>query len=415
MNSFFDPSSVFSMLGKILLFFLHIWPFWVVPILLEILVRQWVFHVRSKNIDDKVQKAKLLEIKFPQQVDKTPLAMEIVIQSMWQTGGEANWYRKYVEGGVRPWCSLEIASIGGQIHFYIWAFAGQKNVIESQLYSQYPGIEVSEVPDYSKMIDFEKGKVDVSAVEYDLVKPNPYPIKTYVDYGLDKAGQDEEHKIDPIAAFIEFLASIKEGEQIWFQIILRAHKAERKVPGEKKPVGWAYEAAQEIEKMRKKLAPKKEGEQEKRATKGEQETMYAMEKNLLKSAFDVGMRCIYIAPTDKYNPGSAGPIQGMLNVFGTGSYNGFKPNRGVKLIDYPWQETERTMTAIKKEMLKVYRLRAYFHPPHNFELGRFKRNVNVLNTESLATMFHVPGGVATTPTLQRVASKKSEAPANLPI
>jgi hypothetical protein len=39
----------------------------------------------------------------------------------------------------------------------------------------------------------------------------------------------------------------------------------------------------------------------------------------------------------------------------------------------------------------------------------------ILNTEELATIFHFPGQVAGTPTLERVPSKKAEAPSNLPI
>ena len=38
-----------------------------------------------------------------------------------------------------------------------------------------------------------------------------------------------------------------------------------------------------------------------------------------------------------------------------------------------------------------------------------------MNGEELATLYHLPGAVATTPTLTRIPSKKSEAPANLPV
>ncbi len=38
-----------------------------------------------------------------------------------------------------------------------------------------------------------------------------------------------------------------------------------------------------------------------------------------------------------------------------------------------------------------------------------------MTTEELATIFHIPGKVASTPTLARIPSKRSEAPANLPI
>jgi hypothetical protein len=39
----------------------------------------------------------------------------------------------------------------------------------------------------------------------------------------------------------------------------------------------------------------------------------------------------------------------------------------------------------------------------------------VLSTEELATLYHFPGAIAATPSINRIPSKKSEAPANLPI
>ena len=397
----------------------RLWPFWVLPILASVFWDLWVTHVRGRFIDTEVQKAKLLEIKFPQEVTKTPLSMEIVIQALWQIGGEATWYNRYWEGKVRQWFSLEMVSIGGAVHFYIWTPGKMKASIEQQLYSQYPGIEVFEVEDYSHRIDFEKGKTDASTLEYDLLKPSAIPMKTYIDYGLDKQGQEEEYKTDPLTPVLEYLASLREGEQAWIQIIIRAHKKERVayVKGKKKLVDWTHEAQTEIKKMRDAVAPKEEGEPEIRTTKGEQEMIYAIERNVMKMAFDVGIRSIYIAPVDKYDPGNAGSLKGILQVFGSASLNGFGPaKRGTGgTYAYPWQETEKRMTKIKQEFLKAYRLRAYFHAPYRLSLGYLPRKINVLNTEALATIFHIPGSVAQTPSLGRVMSKKSEAPANLPI
>jgi len=39
----------------------------------------------------------------------------------------------------------------------------------------------------------------------------------------------------------------------------------------------------------------------------------------------------------------------------------------------------------------------------------------ILTTEELATIYHFPGSVSTTPNLNRVPSKKAEAPSNLPL
>ena len=43
-----------------------------------------------------------------------------------------------------------------------------------------------------------------------------------------------------------------------------------------------------------------------------------------------------------------------------------------------------------------------------------KDTPKVMTTEELATMFHLPGKVAVTPTLGRIPSTRGEAPPNLP-
>ena len=39
----------------------------------------------------------------------------------------------------------------------------------------------------------------------------------------------------------------------------------------------------------------------------------------------------------------------------------------------------------------------------------------IFTTEELATLFHIPGQVAVTPTLGRIPSTRSQAPTNLPV
>jgi hypothetical protein len=110
-----------------------------------------------------------------------------------------------------------MVSLEGRVGFYIWTRKGMKNFIESSLYAQYPGIEVHEVPDYAAPVQYDKETMAMWAAELEFVKDDAYPIKTYVDYGLDKDPK-EEFKIDPIAPVIEFLGSIGANQQVWMQI-----------------------------------------------------------------------------------------------------------------------------------------------------------------------------------------------------
>ena len=80
-----------------------------------------------------------------------------------------------------------------------------------------------------------------------------------------------------------------------------------------------------------------------------------------------------------------------------------------KSSDWWQQELEKVRDEERQEMLDAYKRRAYFYRPYK------RKVVMVLNTEELATMYHLPGGVAATPTFTRIESKKAQAPTNLPV
>ena len=100
-----------------------------------------------------------------------------------------------------------------------------------------------------------------------------------------------------------------------------------------------------------------------------------------------------------------------MKQFNTEHLNGFKPNgdRWHGPLGDPWKDYQNIRrNSLGKRALRAYRRRSAFFAP-------FKSPVLVLNTEELATIYHLPGGVAATPGLARVPSKKAEAPSNLPI
>ncbi len=360
----------------------------------------------------------LLEIKLPKEIFKSPQAMEFCIAGMYQTGGEGGWYEKFWKGQVRPWYSLEIVSLEGAVHFFIWTRKGSKAQIEANLYSQYPGVEIYEVPDYTLPFYFNPETLNIWTSEFALTKADYYPIKTYIDYGLDKDPK-EEYKIDPMTPLIEFLGGIGRGHQAWIQIILRAHKAEDKDP--KTYFGlidskWSKGAQKEVETILK--AAKGDVGADGKVVPGtsrsltdvEKDTVKALGRSVSKSGFDVGIRAIYASPKDTFNPSNIGGIIGGITHFNS-HLNGFKPTGGPseKYKYLPWKSRSiDKINAEKQSLLDAYKKRAFFYKPH-------KKQYFVLNTEELATLFHFPGSAAATPTFTRVDSKKSEAPANLPV
>jgi hypothetical protein len=387
-------------------------PVWVTFILGVLAWDMWLTYKRSEFIAK--QEYVLLEVKLPKEITKSPLAMEFFFNSLHQPFGEdklkIRWWPfqvkndYYWKGSVRPWFSLEICAIDGKIHFFIWGRKASKGAIEAQLYSQFAGIEIHQVPDYTLPLFFDPEKVGLWGTEFELTKADPYPIKTYIDYGMDKDPK-EEYKIDPLTPLIEFLGSLPSQHQVWIQIVITAHKATYydKVAGKVIDKVWAKAAEEEIKKIHEKAKPPKpkEGEQPistpRTLTEGEKDTISALERSVSKRGFDTGIRIIYSAPKDTFSMANVGGIMSGLTHFNSSTLNGFKP---AVLIDFDWKKTR---------ILNAYKNRGFFW-------NEYKRKTFVLNTEELATIFHFPSsdGLASSPAFERITSKKSEAPSNLP-
>lgn len=378
--------------------FLLGWFFW----------RNWVKFVRMQFLSE--QEYCLLEFRMPKEITKSPVAMEVFINALYQTSGEGNWFDKFWKGGMRAWFSLEMVSIEGQVRFFIWTRKNLKKIIETQLYSQYPDVEVAEVEDYAKDVVYDPSKMDLWGTYFVKARDSFYPIKTYVDYGLDKDPK-EELKIDPITPVIELLGSLGQGEQMWIQIVIRAHREELKKPGTWfGKTDWKHFAMLEIKTKMKR--DKGDGEVMDKLTKGEKNAIDAIEKSISKAPFDAGIRALYIADKEVYNKGNQGGLVGSMRQYGSNDLNGFKPDKTTG-FDYPWQDiTGRKLVKKKEHILKSYKERGFFKPLYKpKDVG----GAFILSAEELATIYHFPGKVASTPTFTRLPSRKADAPSNLPI
>lgn len=401
---FFDLPGLYAHTEPIFSMAFRWFPYWGPIIFGMIFWHEWVRYVRAQYLAN--MKWVLLEIKVPKEIHKSPLAMEIALNALYQTS-EGNWYDKYWKGKLKDWFSLEMVSLEGHVKFFVRTTAGYKNVVEAQLYGQYPDIEIYEVPDYTRYVDYrgKEGEWAIAAVEYELTKPDPYPIKTYIDYKLDSGLLKEEQKVDPLTSVIEYLGSIGKDEQIWVQILVQAAgKRYSKKDGTKGD--WKDEGKDEIKKLTgadvKKEEAKPVSEMDRNAAK-------AIERSFEKFGFDCGIRAMYFAKGDKFNASHMKALGGLWRPFSTNNLNGFKPNELTFGYDFPWQDyNDIRLEKKKKKFFKAYKYRSWFYMPR-------KLKPFVLNAEELATIFHFPGGVAQTPTFGRITSRKSEAPINLPI
>ena len=400
---FSDVFDTFVFLGKYFVFWspfvfgFILWKMW-----RQYLLRKWLSEIEWV----------LLEIKLPKDIKKTPLAMEMVLNSLYQPS-VGPWSHPLFKGRVRDSFSLEIASIEGSIHFFIRIPTDYKNFIESQIYSQYPEAELYEVSDYSRYINYRDDNSEWQpwGIEYELDGPDPLPIATYVDYGLDKEGVKEEEKVDPLTSIIEFLATAGKNEQLWLQILVRASDNRFKKPGSRfNKQDWRAEGEQMIDQINKKYTSK-EGTidaGELQMTASDREKIKAITRNISKIGFDCGIRAFYWLKDQ--NDFDISKIKALLNLFrpfDMDSYNSIKRARHTD-FDFPWEDFMNIRRRyVKNNMFSAYKRRSFFYAPH-------KRKPFVLNAEELATIYHFPGAVAETPTFERIESRKGEPPINLP-
>ncbi len=377
-----------------LTYFFKGWFIWA-PILSAYLFwESWINYIHSIFINSLSWT--LLEIRIPREIAKSPRAMELALTALHNTK-DGNMLERYWKGFLRMWYSLEIISIGGQIHFFIYVQTPFRNLVESQIYAQYPGAEITEVEDYSQIISPKDlaGDWNIWGAEFGLTKEDPYPIRTYTEFA-EPGRTKEEEKVDSLTSFLEALGSIKEGEQIWFQVLIRA--ADK---------SWKERAEAVIEELQQQKATANEEEKGARSmlSPGRREVLLAVERNVAKLGFETGIRAIYLARKESYIGTRPVSLLGGMKQYSTQNLNGFKPAKGTS-VDYFFKKTREARK--KREMLCAYQQRSYFYIP-------YRRKAFVLNSEALATIYHFPGRVAETPTLSRIEAKRGEPPVNLPI
>ncbi len=389
-------------------------PYWAPPVLLATFWRAWLRYVRMKFITE--QDYCLLEIRLPQEIDKPPTAMQAVLDGLNLTGGESTFIDRIWLGKVRTWYSFEIVSLEGQVHFYVWTRKAFKRHVERNFYAHYPGIEVIEVPDYALNLDIRLDTHNWYAIDYELKKHDALPIKTYVDYKLDQTQTKEEQKVDPMVGLIEFAGSMGKGEYLWMQFLARGHKPE--------DITWGYlrnesdvteQAKAYISKLRsnpEETILYSDGKVGKVLSQLQLDQIKAIQRTVLTGhSYDVGVRLLYAAEHEHFDGTTIAAMIRAFVPFNAPGLNQLMPdyNRWLMKFDYPWQDFNgiREMRT-KLHALKAYRMRSWFHAPYKFK--HF-----IMSSEELATLFHLPGSVAKTPTVQRIASTRAEAPPNLPI
>ncbi len=385
-------------------------PYWGPPLLLWLFIYLWFFYVQMYFASERDWI--MLEVKLPKDIMKSPKAMEVVLNVFHQPP-RGTWFNRLWKGQLRAWFSLEIVSIGGNIKFFIRTHSFFREMIESQIYSQYPEVQIETVEDYTRYVSYlDPGSPwDFYGLEWKLDKPDPYPIKTYIDYELDKERREAREHVDPITPIIELMGSLRGSEQLWFQFVIRATDKKFGRTGWFKRNDWKDEGRDLIRKLTKRDIKGPATEQlsfaEQSLSPGERHVVEAIERSISKYGFDVGIRTVYLAKKEDFRPISFVGMFIVMKQFSSADLNGFKHMKKTDW-DYPWEDFRGHRLRIRKRsMFRAYVRRWFFYPP-------YRRPYMVLSAEELATIYHFPGAVSETPTFERTTSRRAGPPPNLP-
>ncbi len=406
-------------------FIKYTWWFWLFFIILEIL-KPMVLYVQQQKFKAKEtapEKYVLFEIRIPRELEKSAKSMEHVFQTLHGLGNApGDWRGKWIDGEVPLWFSLEIVSIGGEIHFYLRMPKKHANLTEVAFFSQYSDVEITEVKDYMRDLPATTAELyalgmDMWGTEFILAKEGAYPIKTYPMFETGTS----ERQIDPLSAFLETLAKLKQGETAIVQILIS--------PADK---SWSKKYEEILAKLRTPEMVDTGGESKSPLahTAKKTEIINAVENKLTKPAFNAVVRLSYMSPGTILKEGSGfarGGITGAFNQYSAPNLNAFKGNSGTATKadkwKFPYTSVNKRLEYRKQRFL--HNVRDRVNPPETYAARLFSSYLSDMNfatvsyelaTDELATIFHpAPTGVLTAPHMRRVESKKAGPPAGLDI
>lgn len=404
------PSAIFST-------FFSLW--WMyVPLILFLIFRD-VWLKWRRDIFVKSLTWTTLDVRIPETVEKTPKAMEQVFSGLHAIHDPPKFHEKWFQGKVQLWISFDIVGLEGGVAFFVRFPSQFRNLVEAQIYAQYPQAEITEVEDYTQFLPEHLPDKDYElwGSELQLTKEDAYPIRTYPAFEETQ----EERRIDPISAIAEALSKLQGGEQVWVQMVIRpvdekwreaGEKIVSKLIGKREPEKEPSVVRQFTENLLK--APyqvpewgAKKDEKEKPVSlmqflsPGERAVVEAIEINISKLGFETGIRFLYVAKREVFNKVRVAEIIGAFRLFNTQNLNGFKPNKKVSTA-------ARFPGKGRREFLRKIRIwdRARKH--------KFTKEPFIFNTEELATVYHYPSFIVQAPVVPRVEAERGAPPITLP-
>lgn len=343
-------------------------------------------NYRSSKVADDVYDYVLLALEIPRDNDKKELSAEQLFASL--HGILRDKQELKMSGGVQEHLSFEIASVGGQIRFYVRVPKHLQNFVEGQIYAQYPSVQIHEATsDYAA----NTGSHPVTAVDELVLTDNEYfPIKTFQTFD-----------VDPLAGITAALTKLDSSdEEIWVQILVRPIADSWQQDSAKfiarykegfgtvtKSSAWIYF----LQALQALWQPPEGGTTTtgKEMSDRDKLRVAEAEKKSQKLGYKVRIRLAYLGSDQNSARIQMNAVASAFKQFNSTSLNGFK------LAAKP---------SYNRDDLAAYTKRS-FPDGSGF----------ILNIEELASVFHLPHMNVETPNVVWASSKTAEPPTNLPI
>lgn len=333
----------------------------------------------------------LLILEIPKANDKSELAAEQLFASL--HGILRDKEELKFNGGIQEHLSFEIASVGGQIRFYVWVPKTLQSFVEGQIYSQYPSVQIHQADeDY---VSHDRQHSVVYSGEIVLTGNQMLPIKTFQSF-----------EVDPLAGITGTLAKFEAGEEVWIQVLARPiaddwHKASDQwissvKNGNTNPFAFLTGSGSFDFKWIAGLfealwKPPEQGiggaAKPKELSDRNKTRISEAEKKATKLGYQVKIRLVYLGESQTNAKLHMQALVGTFKQFNSTNLNGFKATTG----------------SFNKEDLARYKSRLFIDKGF------------ILNIEELASVFHLPHTNVETPNIVWASSKTAEPPSKLPV
>jgi hypothetical protein len=175
-------------------------------VLYSIFVRIQAARIKVK------EKYSVVQVRVPKENESGPMVAEQIFATMHGIQTRFSMWEK-LQGYSSDHVSFEVASVGRIIKFYAAFPEKLRNLVEGQIYANYPNVEIEDCKDYA----IDDHSYHFSGIELKYLEADVFPIKRYSQYE-DKIARVH---VDPMAGITSSLVKFDDPvDQAWIQIVV---------------------------------------------------------------------------------------------------------------------------------------------------------------------------------------------------